>query len=448
MPNTAKHIPSVSLYELLDSLAEPLKEAAEERTTTSRRSAHLFSALSYFDNNETKQTEIIASLLKPAGRHEQGTIFLRHLLAKVWPSIRVEDRELQRATVYPNHFIPGDVPNSGGKRFIDVWVRVSSFCLAIESKAKGAEDQPGQVQAYLKYIKGCCPSGGKCKLLYLSPDGGGPCSESIPSAEWKKACEEGIAEAQPYAAFIRQWLTTCERDVEAGRVKFFIEDLLTFIDANDRRRNPMPTETLYPAIKEVLHGVSPTDPRSEERRMTLLSIWELSDQITLELLRIFQRNLCQHLKERGMTSSPCIDDDLLCKEWGFIKGPQTEFIVGEERLSAYAGVERCAPECHGISRPHLIIGINIDGIDDGKHPAELRTWRERAGTCGLGEGTGDKNWVWQEIPEGFEDLYSKETAIRLLDPNSAAEIVERMQDVWMRFEECVASEAAARRVGF
>jgi hypothetical protein len=428
-----------SLRDLLDCLAEPLRDARKSKVSENQHCASSFSARVYFDKNnkETKQTEIIASLLNPLGKHGQGILFLRHLLAMAWSSTEADgwnEQDLQHATVFPNHYIENGINAIKRHRFIDLWVQVgSSHILAIESKAKGAADQLGQITDYLGYMKRACSASGKYKLLYLSPDGCQPCAKSISPQGWKSACDADVAEVHDYASFVRDWLTICKDNCEADRVKFFIEDLLTFIDPNDRRTVAMPRE-IDPAISELLLHVHPKDPISEVRRETLLAIWEISDQISVEVITVFQNNLYKQFAERQIEYEPNNDDGLLKAEWGSIKGPKSEFIVDGKPQVAYTEIQRCQelpPSWHGTSEPHFVIGIKIENLEDTE---ELKRWREHASSV-LGAGTGDRKWTWQQIPLGFEDLHSKETAIRLLDPQSADDIIDRMQDVLKMFVE-------------
>jgi hypothetical protein len=431
-------IPYGSLCDLLDFLAEPLRGAYESKVSENRRCASSFSALVYFDrsNKETKQTEIIASLLNPQGKHGQGTLFLRHLLTMVWSSTKANEwneQDLQRTKVFPNHSIECGIKAIKSHRFIDLWVQVGSgHVLAIESKARGAADQLGQITDYLGYMKRFCSASGKYKLLYLSPDGCLPCAKSISPQAWKSACDADVAEVHDYASFVGRWLTICKQHCEADRVKFFIEDLLTFIDPNDRRIVAMPRE-IDPAIGELLLHTYPKDPISEARRDALLSIWEISDQISMEVVRVFQDNLYKRFTERQIEYEPNNHDGLLSTvEWSFIKGPKSEFIASGKPQVAYTEIQRCPKgPWHGTSKPHFVIGIMIGNLEDTE---ELKHWREHASSV-LGAGTGDRKWVWQQIPLGFEDLHSKETAIRLLDPQSADDIIDRMQDVLKMFVE-------------
>jgi hypothetical protein len=444
MAERSERIPVASFYELLRFLAEPMR-AEQEKIVAQRSCAPSFSALAYFDNPEPKQTEIIASLLRPNGKHGQGTLFLRHFLKKIWPSVDVWSKsELQSAVIYTNHFIPRDIGADKRQRFIDLWIRVGNHCcLAVESKAQGAVDQQGQIRAYLdyvtKYMNGCGFPSGHYKVLYLSDKGESPSDGSITPTEWNCACSSGMAEAQRYTYFVREWLTECKKECKASRISFFIEDLTAFIDSDDRRTYAMAPD-LDPTIHRLLFEEHPDDPAWEAKRNTLLRVWEMSDQIHREILGNFQREYCERLTQRAITYKFDDNDGLLGDRlWsGLIKGPQSEVIIGTESAIAYAAIQRCPPcKDHGTLRPHLIIGINIAGMGDGNHQADLKPLRQRVRMCGLEEGTGDKNWVWQKIPEGSQDLDSKDAAIKMLTTQFADEVVLELIDNWERFLECM-----------
>lgn len=430
------------LWDLLDFLAEPLRKAHDEKVCENKRTAKSFSALAYFQNDETKQTEIIASLLSPSGRHDQGSLFLRHLLTNVWPSIHANawsDKDLQRARVYPNHCIPFDTETGERARFIDLWIQVGDFCLAMESKAKGAADQPGQIAAYLQYMERTRSAFRNYKLLYLSHDGEKPCKDSILPDEWDKACHDGVVEVQPYTSFVRRWLTTCKEECGAERIKFFIDDLIAFVDTEDRRTISM-TPEMNSTVRSLLCS-QPADSPLKARRNALLSIWELSDGIFDELLNTFQSNLCARLSQMQLKYKIADWDGKEDHAWGMNQEWGRIQISGEHR-STYAAIQRCPPNSHRNQWPHLIIGISIEGLDKG----ELRRWRDRARLSSLGAGTGDPYWVWQEIPEGFEDLRSKDTAIRLLDPKSADDIIVRVRDVLETLVEIARSMEPGARI--
>ena len=422
-----------SLCDLLDFLGQPLEQTCKNLDAERRRCAPSFSALGYFPNNETKQTAIIGSLLRPTEKHGQGTLFLRHLLSSAWPSTGPEDwpeEVLQRAKVRLNHFIPADYRKGKCKRFVDLWIQIGKDrCLAIESKARDADDQLEQLDAYVEFLKRSFPAPSTYMLLYLSSNGGEPSQKSIAAEAWERERLAGNADARPYVPFIGQWLEACKVGCEAERVKFFIDDFVAFIDSNERRTVPM-TTALNPSIRDVLFDV-----QQESRRATLLSIWEQSDQIYEELVRIFQVRLCERLAELEIGYALGDNDGLLSKtEWGGrIRGPQLEFLAGGERLLAYAEIQRCPSGSHKTSRHHFIIGINIQGLETNQ--SKLRPWRELAQLSGFPVGTDDRNWVWQQIPDGFDDLRSKDSAIRLMDPVSPADIAEQMQDALMRFVE-------------
>jgi hypothetical protein len=65
----------------------------------------------------------------------------------------------------------------------------------------------------------------------------------------------------------------------------------------------------------------------------------------------------------------------------------------------------------------------------------LKQWQEVARRLKLGKGTPDPRWIWQEIPQGFENLRSKDAAMKLLDPKTADDVVVRMHDCLRALDE-------------
>jgi hypothetical protein len=420
MTNSLQESSLDSLYDLLDFLREPLETSRNEGTRKNRLYAPSFSALGYFDNNETKQTEIIGSLLDPKGKHGQGTLFLRHFLMIAWPLTSADDwpeDDLQQASIYPEHYI--DCADESGKthRRIDLWIQIErSHILAVESKAKDAPDHPGQVEAYLEYMKQYQVP---YKLLYLSCDSDklSPDSTSISKDRWNDAVQKGVAESHRYPDFARKWLDKCKEQCEADRIKFFIEDLKAFLDSSDERLT-MPHNEIIPEISALLKYPS----ADKARRGTLLSIWELSDHILLEIMRTFQAKLCSSLLENGMLIDS--DGDLADENWGWV-------------VARIAPVENGVPFVAVQRNPdltRLTVGINIEGMKKGS--SRFKQWQEAARSSRLGKGTRDSGWIWQEIPKGFENMRSRDAALRLLDPKTADEVAIKMKDRLIAFEEC------------
>jgi hypothetical protein len=256
---------------------------------------------------------------------------------EAWPLTNTDDwpeDDLQRVSIYPEHYTDSDHESGKRPRRIDLWIQVDrSHILAVESKAKDAPDQPGQVEDYLKYMESYSVP---CKLLYLSCDRDKPSPDSISGDRWNNAVQRGVAEAHCYAAFIRDWLERCKTECESDRVRFFIDDLIAFVDSSDERLT-MPLDEICPEILVLLHASS-DDKLLESRRETLLSILEHPDCIFDEIVGIFQANLRLRLLQIGME----LTDDVsgLTKEgWGVIEAR----IAPSGNGASYVAVQRCPP---------------------------------------------------------------------------------------------------------
>ena len=221
-------------------LAPRLKMARALESELDRKLAQRFNVLDYLRDDELGLSRIIADLLDPDGRHGQGTLFLRTLLASVerlkdtprWP-----DLDGSRISVVVERRIATN-------RRLDISVQIlgtdgETYCLAIENKPF-AGDQENQVKDYLEYLGGeYCE---RFLLIYISPTGGGPSEWSILKTEldeWKSRFaimpywggqEE---QADEFDAFriphsLADWLGECRKNCEVDRLRWFLRDTEIF----------------------------------------------------------------------------------------------------------------------------------------------------------------------------------------------------------------------------
>lgn len=392
-----------------------MRDSRESQEELALTKSPAFSALVGFNNNETKQTELIASLLRPNGMHGQRTRFLRHFLAKAWPLFEQKSEEdFRKMKVRTEIHVPSSAEMWKPRR-LDLIIDVDKDRqLVVESKARDAVDQWKQITDYLHYIS---PNS---RLIYLSWDGNPPEEHSIESAKWQEERTKGRVEAYCYSSFIGEWLEECKEECQSARVKFFIEDLQTFTGYSFERLVMAPEiEPLRPLLKEPLD-----DQQELLARDTLLAVALLGDHIVADIFANFQSRLRVALEQRGFICTEEFEG-LANEKWGLLNA-QLPPTVEEGAKSPWVTIQHCERGTHNQPSPHFVLGIRRKDLN--KERAELERWQGIAAQI-LGKGNRDDFWIWQEILEGLDNLHSKDALVKLLDLNTVEDVAKRMREL-------------------
>ena len=216
----------VGLGSFLTGLGAVIEGVKETRARMDRVAATRFSVFWYFKRNENIISGIFADLLRADGSHGQGVTFLELFLEEV-------DRERGESACYrvaqdykvsdgcaveTEHVIPG-------QRRIDIVVRLGERgeqWLAIENKPWAGE-QEGQLAAYAAYVHdrdpdACC--------VYISGDG----SESETITDEKRAHYRAMSYRDSGGGpSVEAWIRACVERCEADRVRWFLMDMLRYI---------------------------------------------------------------------------------------------------------------------------------------------------------------------------------------------------------------------------
>lgn len=183
-----------------------------------RTAATKFSVFEYFEvpKPEEALSDIFADLLNPAGTHGQGDRFLRLLLDEV----KLGDFSrscLQKCKVSREYL-------TNERKRIDIVLEMpDNRWLGIENKPWAAEGEK-QVRHYLEYLQS---KDANAWILYLSGDGSPPTS--------LRGCVDKNCRTVPYRASgseslsVENWIRQCWRECEAERVRWFLKDLLAYI---------------------------------------------------------------------------------------------------------------------------------------------------------------------------------------------------------------------------
>ena len=222
---------------LFRTLGPRLAAARHIECELDRVLANRFNPLDYLRTDELGLSHILADLLDPNAAHGQGTAFLLDFLKRIrlaLPSQRLPS--LQPASVQTRRERSID---DGGRLDISIEIgvgRSEPLCIAIENKPFAADGE-GQVDAYLKFLRSNYP--GRFLLIYLSPHGGLPSSESLPP----HASMEGLATLSYCPTFpdaseghstrqlrfaLTDWLRECSLSCTVDRLRWFLHDVENF----------------------------------------------------------------------------------------------------------------------------------------------------------------------------------------------------------------------------
>jgi hypothetical protein len=185
-----------SATDLLESVTPIVAEAQEKW----KRIARGFNSFTLLDPKEIVQTRIIAGLLDPGGNHGQGKEFLKRFLKAIDEDHDVEGLEFTRIdTEVMTRSLEAD------RRRIDLLITLpTGRQIAVESKARGAGDQRGQIEDYLTHLENVAPQDNL--LLYLSRNGEKPANVDHETWDgWTKGAPPKVL-ACDYDDLMSKWL--------------------------------------------------------------------------------------------------------------------------------------------------------------------------------------------------------------------------------------------------
>src|SRR5579863_809255 len=202
------------------SLKLRLDQFEAERYKLDRSEATRFSVFDYIDPDENALSRVLSDLLDPTGKHGQGTVFLMTFLEMIGvpseairPPLRVKRED---PTLYSDNF---------GRR-IDITLKVGDLGIGIENKP-WAEEGEHQLKDYMVHLRR--KYGDRYVLVYLSGDGSAPVS--LGNADLAAMEAAGTLKTLAYPTHVHAWLERCCEDCKAERVRWFLRDLIQFVES-------------------------------------------------------------------------------------------------------------------------------------------------------------------------------------------------------------------------
>ncbi len=180
-----------------------------------------FNSFDFIEPDEMRLSSILAWLLSSRATHGQGGRFLHVFIKCVFRSCS-ELAWLPEACEKAEAHIEFTV--NGGR--LDILIRSADRTLVIENKA-GAGDQPDQIKRYAVYLDSLNQA--DTRLIYLTPDGSEPSTESIAEQEKVRRIEAGQLHCWSYQEHILEWLAECRAVCRADRVSIFIDEFAQYI---------------------------------------------------------------------------------------------------------------------------------------------------------------------------------------------------------------------------
>ncbi len=221
-----------------DELAPRLETAQSLEHELDTHLARRFNVFDYLRTDELGLSRVVADLLNPKGKHGQGAIFLRLMLDGCGLQAHLARLEAHDAVEVEVEKAIKD------NRRLDIFVRIGGRCLAIENKPY-AGDQPRQVGDYLEWLR---DSGfEKYALIYLSPSGEGPSSESVKppdldgiedGSHFKIMPYHGAGEGEWEDGFddcrlgytLAEWFSDCRKNCKVERLCWFFREAEAFCE--------------------------------------------------------------------------------------------------------------------------------------------------------------------------------------------------------------------------
>jgi len=179
----------------------------------------------YVDPDENRVSDMLANLLDPEGSHGQADRFLKLFIEVVKPKNICYEAGMKVK-------VRREDPTSLNRRMDILLEFGEQQAVAIENKID-AGDQDSQISHY------CDELGrrGIYVLFYLTPILKDPPSNSIEDGKRDLLKSEGKLRCISYRGEIQQWLTSCIRECEADKFRWFLRDLAEFVSEEIVARN-------------------------------------------------------------------------------------------------------------------------------------------------------------------------------------------------------------------
>ena len=201
---------------------------------------------------------------------------------------------------------------------LDVSIEINNdgqgpVCVAIENKPYAADGER-QVDAYLRFLR--CKYPGRFLLIYLSPHGGPPSTESLPEGAsraglatlsycphaYAKSDRDEAALQLPFA--LTDWLRECALSCTVDRLRWFLRDTENF--CHKRLGGVVTTDTEH---REVRDFILESDDNLRTTLTVLGAYPKVRDEVVKGFLKRLHRNVKEELKHDNFVTGWVFSDN-------------------------------------------------------------------------------------------------------------------------------------------
>ncbi len=389
------------LTSFFSGLGPAVDIASRAQKEMDRRIATKFSIFDYFHERETDLSRVFAGLLKPSGAHGQGDLFLSLFLKETLPNYSPPS-DLHKCKVHLEY-------STHERRRIDIVLEMpDNHWIGIENKP-WAEEQKRQVEAYIEYLQDKVKKSRTAWILYLSGNGSDPetlpgdprrseCCRTVPYRKnSKRGSLENSIEKNSNGCSLENWIEQCWRECEAERVRWFLKDLLEYIQRNFEKENQVMARDVI--VDTTMDFILVNDGKYLDLALKVeKAMPQVREKLIKGVMESTQKRLEEWREKKNWTVSPIYENWLILrkKEWDEKNdlGWDTGVVIVNNRLKVHL------PE-------------NTD-LDNFKIEFEKR----------IGEPTKK----WKFLIEQPYDLSSEENLKRLIKKDEVAdELAEKMK---------------------
>ena len=316
-----------------DELAPRLETAQSLEHELDTHLARRFNVFDYLRTDELGLSRVVADLLNPKGKHGQGAIFLRLMLAGCGLQAHLARLEARDAVEIEVEKAIKD------NRRLDICVRIGGRCLAIENKPY-AGDQPRQVGDYLEWLR---DSGfEKYALIYLSPSGEGPSSESVKPSDldgiedgshFKIMPYHGSGEGEWEDGFddcrlgytLAEWFSDCRKNCKVERLCWFFREAEAFCEDRFGGRTVGSSQ---------LETISKFVVSDENKWEVALEVHRALPQIMSRVFWAFMKKVWETYREKSGYEYP---DDMWGQWWHYSAKRKSSLAIYREGWKSTSG---------------------------------------------------------------------------------------------------------------